>query len=799
MLIISILYTVPLALLSVNASTTGEVCVGSSPLTGCPLSSELFNATAFPSPQLHVPVFINSSQPFNIFDITLRTDHTILKPAGADLTGTVLAGGSINVECLGGRLISGPTCSSTDTQDTLHLAVVSNTLTTQTPTSGLLFTAIYNVTAKTNVTGIGFQTGCGATSVPQGVCVNVVGAASVPIPEIILGAKFSNQLYFDFQPELENSLTVDQGGRDNSLFLNVTSINDFKGTVSISTLISPTGPTAVVSPTSLIVNASISFAQNTSIVAVHVPPTTSPGLYNITFVATSGTLPQNTIYIPLTVPSPDFAMSAKPPASVFNVTLSQISTITIASTGNFSGLVTLSFTKSPGLQASLSATSFNININTPGTATLKVNATFPGNYDVNVTGTSGTLTHMITVKFTPVDFAMTVPAAGLVVPVNKAGTQDITVGFATDTIFNVTIHVTNVHVDKITPLGTVPLLGPGISAKCVGPITSDPTLILLFKGTTGEQLSSSLVCTVMAQVIGNYTVTVLAQSTVLAHSSTFAVQVIGPDFAILASPAVQTLPQGKSATITLTFTRLLGLNDTINLTLTSVNGSNINIFFGPGSGSTAYGFSATAVTLSPSSTTVTVTLTVTANQTMPLGPYTLSVRAATASNIVHIATAVLVVASTTSPIALKVNSVTPSASSAAVGSTISVAINVQNIGKVNETSTVVLLIGDLTVAQQNVTLTPGENQTVTLQWHTGQFSPGSYVIGGEILGVQGEPAPYLGNNLLRYSTTFSLTSSSNSVVDSPYFWPVTIAGVIVVLAVVLAIFLQSRRKTQTST
>ena len=715
------------------------------------------------------------------------------------MTGTVLPGGSIALECVGGVVVSGAACSSTDSQNTLHLVVTSNSPTSQNPTSGLLFTAKFNVTVKTNVTPIGFQTGCGVTSVPLGVCVTIGGTGSVPIPETIQGAKYSNQLYFDFQPELENSLTVDQGGRDNSLFLNVTSINDFKGTVNIAALVSPAGPTAptaVVSPTSLIVNSSILFAQNTSIVSVHVPAVTSPGLYNLTFVATSGSLPQNTLYIPLNVPLPDFVITAKPLASIFNVSSSKISTITVSSTGNFSGLVTLSYTKSPGLQASLSATTFNININSPGIATLKVNATFAGTYYVNITGTSGSLTHLITVSFSPVDFSMTTSPGTLMIPVGSTVLESVSVQIATD-IFNVTIHVTNIYVNQITASGTGPLSGPlpGISVSCAGPIASDPSEVVLFKNVTGEQTRSFVNCHITANIVGNYTVTVLAQSTVLAHSLTFPVQVIGPDFTIVASPAVQTLSQGKSATVTLVLTRLRGLNDTVTLTLSSVNGTAPASVFPAG----ASAFSAATVLLNSASKNVTVTLTVSANQTLSLGPYKLFVTAfAKASLQQHIVTAVVVVASTTSPIALKVNSVTPSATSATVGSTISVAINVQNIGKVNETSTVVLLIGDLTVAQQNVTLTPGENQTVTLQWHTGQFSPGSYVIGGEILGVQGEPVPYLGNNLLRYSTTFSLTSSSSSVVDSPYFWPLTIAGIIVVLAVVLAIFLQSRRKAQTS-
>src|SRR5437016_2207494 len=134
--------------------------------------------------QLRVSVFIQNSTGLNGFDVTLLADHTILRPAGADLTGSVLPGPqTLLLECLSGILLSGPTCSSTDTIDTLHLAVGSTPGTiTGTPTTGLLFTAIYNVTGTASSTSLGFQTGCGSPSAPTSdppVCVTVANGSTI--------------------------------------------------------------------------------------------------------------------------------------------------------------------------------------------------------------------------------------------------------------------------------------------------------------------------------------------------------------------------------------------------------------------------------------------------------------------------------------------------------------------------------------------------------------------------------------------------------------------------------------------
>src|SRR6266480_2704290 len=184
MLIGSILFAAMNSAPALGAST-GVICIIPAGASSCPSSPSSLTGTV--GSQLRVSVFIQNSTGLNGFDVTLLADHAILKPAGADFTGIVLPGPqTLLLECLSGVLISGTTCSSTDTIDTLHLAVVSAPGTvTGTPATGLLFTAIYNITRTTSGTTLGFQTGCGSATAPTSdppVCVTVANGSPSAVP-----------------------------------------------------------------------------------------------------------------------------------------------------------------------------------------------------------------------------------------------------------------------------------------------------------------------------------------------------------------------------------------------------------------------------------------------------------------------------------------------------------------------------------------------------------------------------------------------------------------------------------------
>src|SRR5207302_7119838 len=142
-----------------------------------------------------IGVFIDRSEALSGFDITLLAIHTVVVPIGVDLSGTVWPGTTTTIlECFQSVLKAGSVCAPTDTIDTLHFVVAAGLgqITTP-PSTGLLFTAIYNISGTTNTGGssVGFQTGCSGTSV-SGACVTIANGSTTPDTETAQAGSFDN-------------------------------------------------------------------------------------------------------------------------------------------------------------------------------------------------------------------------------------------------------------------------------------------------------------------------------------------------------------------------------------------------------------------------------------------------------------------------------------------------------------------------------------------------------------------------------------------------------------------------------
>jgi hypothetical protein len=241
-----------------------------------------------------VSVFIQSSDGFNAFGITLLADHTILKPAGVDLTGSVLPGPRVVlVECVGGVLIQGGGCPSTDNADTLDLAAMCSTCgNTPTPTTGLLFTAIYNVTGSATGIPLGYQTGCSNSSVSgTTTCVDIANGGVASVPENVQTATFTTGDYsMTANPTV---LSIHRSSQTTSM-ITLTS-NGFGGTVTLSASISPsTGH----SPSTALSASSVTLASGgtgSTVLTVSTAKNTGFGSYTVTITGTSGAITHSVI------------------------------------------------------------------------------------------------------------------------------------------------------------------------------------------------------------------------------------------------------------------------------------------------------------------------------------------------------------------------------------------------------------------------------------------------------------------------------------------------------------------------
>jgi hypothetical protein len=386
---------------TVTSTTAGIVCLVQPGSSTCPLSPPAFTGAV--GTQLRVAVFIQGSSGLNGFDVTLLADHTVLKPAGIDLTGTVLVGTpTVLVECLSGVLVSGSLCSSVDTVDTIELAATSalGSGITSTPTTGLLFTAIYNITGTTANISISFQKGCANTSVSGGICVTVANGSIMPVTETVMTATFSNAAAApDFSIAVNpSSLTITAGICGTST-ITLTSINGFTGTVTLAATVSPTGPAATLSTSALTLSSG---GSATTTLTVCTAPSTPAGSYSVAITGTSGSLSHAKIVSVTVTSPPDFTITATPTTHTIKRGSSATYTMTIKGTNGFNGTIHLTTTISPFVKNGPTITiPSTVGPYSNSTLTISTGHSTPaGTYTITVTATSGSITHSVTITVT---------------------------------------------------------------------------------------------------------------------------------------------------------------------------------------------------------------------------------------------------------------------------------------------------------------------------------------------------------------------------------------------------------------
>jgi len=353
--------------------------------------------------------------------------------------------------------------------------------------------------------------------------------------------------------------------------------------------------------------------------------------------------------------------------------------------------------------------------------------------------------------------------------------------------YNVTVTVGKpgmIYVDQVIQSG---IIAPsnGVLVSC-GPLN---ILKITSTGNTNGQNSTN--CAVTGQAVGNYIVIVTATSgsdgRTSNHAVSFQVAVIKPSYTIiLPSTTVTTVSVGSSTSFNLVISGNHGLRDNVTIDL-SVSDPSISL-----------DKNASIARLTSTSPNATILVTITTSSNTPSGTYTLTVTGTGtfSSPPVITATTPFVVITTTSPQDLEVYSVSPSATSVTVGQDVTITILVRNIGKLAENTTVIAIVADQDVGAKNVTLSPGQNVTVTITWHTSGFGAGAYMIGGKVPGVSGESI--LSNNLLRSATPVTLNAANTSILSNPYTIPAIVIAAIILVAGGLALFFLPRRKTQSA-
>src|SRR3989454_4497280 len=191
-----------------------------------------------------------------------------------------------------------------------------------------------------------------------------------------------------------SSLSVNAGSTSTST-ITLTSLNNFAGTVTLSSTGSPAGLSLSLNPSSVSLSSG---GTGTTTLTVSTQSSTPAGSYTVTVTGSSGTLSHPTRVLVSVNNTQDFSIVASPASIAVQRGASSSSTITVTSLNGFSGTVTLATSISPATSnppvISLSSSSLTLSSGGSAASTLSVttsSSTTSGSYTILVTGTSGSL------------------------------------------------------------------------------------------------------------------------------------------------------------------------------------------------------------------------------------------------------------------------------------------------------------------------------------------------------------------------------------------------------------------------
>ncbi len=523
-LIILVLSTVPSAIPAVHAAGTLYINPSSRPIA--PAGT---NVT--------YQVKVANIDPFNGWDIMVKTDPTAINPASFTITPNLLAANYNAIQLL--ELIHcvnrvGTSCTAGDGPGIVHSAVIALTPPPQTgPSSGVLFTITYTAGVNTFSTVHIFNDLISDGSFTPVAHTNQDGVYGIP-PDFTITAS-------------PTSLKIGEGSDGTSLII-LTSLNGPSATMTLSLTVSNTtitnGPTASLSPASVTL---IAGGTATPILTVLTGAATPIGRYTVNVTATNGAISHLTqVSINVTIPTiPDFDITGDAPSPAsFLAGGSTTSTITLNSLG-FTGSITLAAsTATPvtGLALTFSTNPVTLAASGTGTSVLTIAteaATPAGTYTITVAGTSGgtiggTLSHSTAVSVTVIpDFTIT---TGAVTPPSL-----VTGGSATSTITLGSLGFTG----SITLAGSTATPVPGLT------LTFGTNPVPLTAGGSGS--STLTVSTKTSTPAGTYAVIVTGIAGSLKHSVTIPI-IVNPSIVITNVAILPTgsITIGQRVTVTVT-------------------------------------------------------------------------------------------------------------------------------------------------------------------------------------------------------------------------------------------------------
>jgi uncharacterized membrane protein len=336
-------------------------------------------------------------------------------------------------------------------------------------------------------------------------------------------------------------------GLSNNVSLLATSIGRFNGTISLSALL-PSGWSSNFELSSL----ELQSRSNWTKLTISVPSDAVVGAYKVEVSGTNGSVTRSA-NVTVNVVQPDFWLFAWPSTLRMLPGSTENATIGVGSLYKFSDTVSLT-AASPAdwPAATLALNALYINSSRFNMTTLSVNVpsdAVVGEYVVEVTGTSGSLSHKVNVTVQVVSPDFRISAWPSYASMTAGSSQNITI--------------------KVSPLyrfnGTVTLTAEfpaGITASPPDPASVE----VKFNASSYATLNITIPSTTAT---GKYVITVTATSSGLTHKANVTVQVVTPEFRVRTYSPYLSVHAGSSKNVTLTVSPRNGFTGTVTLTLSA--------------------------------------------------------------------------------------------------------------------------------------------------------------------------------------------------------------------------------------
>jgi len=317
-------------------------------------------------------------------------------------------------------------------------------------------------------------------------------------------------------------------------------VNGFAGDVTLTVTGLPDQATGIFDPATLV------GGSGTARLTVGTTSQVVPGTYPVTVAGTSAALTRTTTITLVVQGPPDFTVQVSPSSKSVPAGGTVAYQVAVSSINGFVGDETLTVS---GLPAGAGTASVAPSVvSTVGSAVLTVTTvgTAPlGDYPLQVTGTSGAISHTTTVTLTvtaPPDFAVTATPASRSVAAGSAGAFTVTVTPANGFSGSVTLGLT------------------GLPAS-VGTGAFNPAVI------SGGGTSQLTVSSVAGAAGGTYPLTITATSGGLARSAAVSLTVTRPDFTIAVSPTSASVSRGQAASFQVSIGALDGFTGSVSVSV----------------------------------------------------------------------------------------------------------------------------------------------------------------------------------------------------------------------------------------